>query len=83
MHGSREFVEHLRNWGKFFDHEEKRERDLMLIVCEGRSWKREDFEPQRTQRLQRILISKPHATPPFAISAIFAVQKEVLGRLET
>lgn len=35
MHGSREFVEHLWNWGKFFDHEEKRERDLMLIVCEG------------------------------------------------
>ncbi|WP_031385497.1 type I restriction endonuclease subunit R [Desulfonatronum thiodismutans] len=29
--GNREFVEHLRNRGKFFDHEEKRERDLVLI----------------------------------------------------
>ncbi len=29
--GNREFVEHLRNRGKFFDHEEKRERDLILI----------------------------------------------------
>ncbi len=28
----REFVEHLRNRGKFFDHEEKRERDLILIA---------------------------------------------------
>lgn len=27
---NREFVEHLRNRGKFFDHEEKRERDLIL-----------------------------------------------------
>ncbi|MEN8133072.1 MAG: HsdR family type I site-specific deoxyribonuclease, partial [Pseudomonadota bacterium] len=27
----REFVEHLRNRGKFFDQEEKRERDLILI----------------------------------------------------
>jgi type I restriction enzyme R subunit len=26
--GNRQFVEHLRNRGKFFDHEEKRERDL-------------------------------------------------------
>lgn len=31
IHGNREFVEHLRNRGKFFDHEEKRERDLILI----------------------------------------------------
>jgi type I restriction enzyme R subunit len=31
IYGNREFVEHLRNRGKFFDHEEKRERDLMLI----------------------------------------------------
>ena len=30
IYGNREFVEHLRNRGKFFDHEEKRERDLML-----------------------------------------------------
>ncbi len=29
--GNREFVEHLRNRGKFFDHEERRERDLILI----------------------------------------------------
>ncbi|MDA8119009.1 MAG: type I restriction endonuclease subunit R, partial [Gammaproteobacteria bacterium] len=29
IYGNREFVEHLRNRGKFFDHEEKRERDLM------------------------------------------------------
>lgn len=26
-----EFVENLRNRGEFFDHEEKRERDLILI----------------------------------------------------
>jgi type I restriction enzyme R subunit len=32
--GNREFVEHLRNRGKFFDHEEKRERDLILIDYE-------------------------------------------------
>ncbi len=31
IYGSREFVEHLRNRGKFFDHEERRERDLILI----------------------------------------------------
>lgn len=31
IHGNRDFVEHLRNRGKFFDHEEKRERDLILI----------------------------------------------------
>ncbi|MEO5712424.1 MAG: type I restriction endonuclease [Luteolibacter sp.] len=31
IYGNREFVEHLRNRGKFRDHEEKRERDLMLI----------------------------------------------------
>ena len=29
--GNRDFVDHLRNRGKFFDHEEKRERDLILI----------------------------------------------------
>jgi len=28
IYGNREFVDHLRNRGKFFDHEEKRERDL-------------------------------------------------------
>jgi type I restriction enzyme, R subunit len=31
IYGNREFVEHARNRGKFFDHEEKRERDLILI----------------------------------------------------
>jgi type I restriction enzyme R subunit len=31
IYGNREFVEHLRNRGKFFEHEEKRERDLILI----------------------------------------------------
>ena len=31
IYGNREFVEHLRNRGKYFDHEEKRERDLILI----------------------------------------------------
>ncbi|MCM8623304.1 MAG: HsdR family type I site-specific deoxyribonuclease [Candidatus Accumulibacter sp.] len=31
IHGNREFVEHLRNRGKFFDREEKRECDLILI----------------------------------------------------
>lgn len=31
IYGNRDFVGHLRNRGKFFDHEEKRERDLILI----------------------------------------------------
>jgi type I restriction enzyme, R subunit len=31
IYGNREFIEHLRNRGKFFDHEEKRERDLILM----------------------------------------------------
>ena len=31
IYGNREFVEHLRNRGKFFDQEENRERDLILI----------------------------------------------------
>jgi len=35
IYGNREFVEHLRNRGKFFDHEEKRERDLILIDYEN------------------------------------------------
>jgi len=34
IYGNREFVEHLRNRGKFLDHEEKRERDLILIDYE-------------------------------------------------
>jgi type I restriction enzyme, R subunit len=31
IYGNRECVDYLRNRGKFFDHEEKRERDLVLI----------------------------------------------------
>ena len=31
IHGNKEFVEHLRNRGKYFDQKEKRERDLILI----------------------------------------------------
>ena len=31
IYGNREFVEYLRNRGKYYDHEEKRERDLILI----------------------------------------------------
>ncbi len=31
IYGNREFVDHLRNRGKYFDHEESRERDLILI----------------------------------------------------
>ena len=31
IYGNREFVEYLRNRGKFFDQEENRERDLILI----------------------------------------------------
>jgi type I restriction enzyme R subunit len=31
IYGNRDFVEHLRNRGKFFDAEESRERDLVLI----------------------------------------------------
>ena len=35
IYGNREFVDHLRNRGKFFDHVEKRERDLILIDYEN------------------------------------------------
>jgi type I restriction enzyme R subunit len=31
IYGNREFLHYLRNQGKFFDHEEDRERDLVLI----------------------------------------------------
>jgi type I restriction enzyme R subunit len=31
IYGNREFVDHLRNRGKYFDHKESRERDLILI----------------------------------------------------
>ena len=34
IYGNREFVEHLRNRGKFFDADENRERDLILIDYE-------------------------------------------------
>ena len=34
IYGNRDFVEYLRNRGKFFDVEEKRERDLILIDFE-------------------------------------------------
>jgi type I restriction enzyme, R subunit len=34
IHGNRNFVEHLRNRGKFFDHGDKRERNLILIDYE-------------------------------------------------
>ncbi|WP_216902404.1 HsdR family type I site-specific deoxyribonuclease [Synechococcus sp. CCY 9618] len=36
IYGNREFVEHIRNRGKVFDHEEKRERDLILIDYDDR-----------------------------------------------
>jgi len=32
IYGNRGFVEHLRNWGKFFNHEENPKRDLTLIM---------------------------------------------------
>lgn len=35
IYGNRDFVEHLRNRGKFFDHEENRELDLILIDYEN------------------------------------------------
>ena len=175
IYGNREFVEHLRNRGKFFDHEEKRERDLILIdyehpernvyevteefayhnghygtrqdvvflingipvlviECKNATkdegialgidqirryheetpelfvpqqlftatdaigfsygvtwntvrrnifvWKREDFEPQRTQRSQREEEKGVLESKSFALSAFSAVEKEVLGRLE-
>ena len=31
IYGNREFVDYLRNRGKFFDHEDNRERDLVLV----------------------------------------------------
>jgi type I restriction enzyme, R subunit len=34
IYGNREFMEHLRNHGKFFDQEENRERDLILVDYE-------------------------------------------------
>ena len=37
IYGNRDFVEHLRNRGKFFDHEEDRGRDLILIDYEDPS----------------------------------------------
>jgi type I restriction enzyme R subunit len=37
VYGNREFVDYLRNRGKYFDHEERRERDLILIDYEDPS----------------------------------------------
>jgi len=37
IYGNREFLDHLRNKGKFFDHEKNRERDLILIDYENPS----------------------------------------------
>ena len=37
IYGNREFLDHLRNRGKFFDHEEDRERDIILIDYENPS----------------------------------------------
>ncbi len=37
VYGNRDFVEHLRNRGKFFDREEKREYDLILIDYDNRA----------------------------------------------
>ncbi len=34
IYGNREFLDYLRNRGKFYDHEEKRERNLILIDYE-------------------------------------------------
>ena len=34
IHGNRDFIEHLRNYGTFYDQEENRERDLILIDYE-------------------------------------------------
>lgn len=34
IHGNRDFIEHLRNRGKYYDHEDRRERDLILIDYE-------------------------------------------------
>jgi len=35
IYGNGDFIEHVRNRGKFLDHEEKRERDLVLIEYEA------------------------------------------------
>ena len=35
IYGNRDFVEYLRNRGKYFDHEENRERDLILVDYEN------------------------------------------------
>lgn len=35
IYGNREFLDYLRNRGKFYEHEEKRERDLILIDYEN------------------------------------------------
>ncbi|MGB5467093.1 MAG: hypothetical protein WBM84_13530, partial [Sedimenticolaceae bacterium] len=37
IYGNREFLEYLRNRGKFYDDEEKRERDLDTLLYGGRT----------------------------------------------
>ena len=36
IYGARDFVDHVRNRAKFFDHEENRERDVIMIDYEDR-----------------------------------------------
>ncbi|MEI6651696.1 MAG: hypothetical protein WCL42_03850 [Chlorobiaceae bacterium] len=50
IYGNREFVEHLRNRGKFFDHEERRERDLILIDYDEPARNSSFAHPRRTSR---------------------------------
>lgn len=49
IYGNREFVELLRNRGKFFDHEERRERDLVLIDFADR-----DREPEARRNIYEV-----------------------------
>lgn len=58
IYGNREFVDHLRNRGKYFDHDENRERDLILIdyrddlsLPYGTNW----IRPAIRMRMPRIL----------------------------
>ena len=55
IYGNREFVEHLRNRGKFFDHEENRERDLVLIDYD------EDFSKPKEQWRNRYEVTEEFA----------------------
>ena len=42
IYGNREFVDHLRNRGKFFDHEEKRELDLGESLADFKTLSRQN-----------------------------------------